>query len=94
MKRITFIKMVTIFSIFTPIGIGLGMILNNIKIEEWIQCLFMSLTVGTFIYIAASEIIVEEFSVSRYIWIKVLALLLGLLLIIIMTVWEISSDNS
>ena len=85
-ERNTFIKMITIFSLFTPLGIGLGMILNNIKIEEWVQCLFMSLTVGTFIYIAASEIIVEEFSVSRYKWIKVISLLFGLLLISLPTV--------
>ena len=86
-----FIKMIVIFSFFTPVGIGLGMVLNTLP--AWIGCVFMSLSVGTFIYIATSEIIVEEFSLTRYKWIKLLFFILGALLIIGLTVYEIANEE-
>lgn len=89
-EKSMFIKMIIIFSFFTPIGVGIGMILNSSS--DWVQCIFMSLTVGTFLYIAASEIIVEEFSISRYKWIKLLFMFLGLILISGMTIWEIAGE--
>lgn len=90
-EKSMFIKMIIIFSFFTPVGVGIGMILNSTS--EWVQCVFMSLTVGTFFYIAASEIIVEEFSISRYKWVKLFFMMLGLLLISGMTIWEISGEE-
>ena len=53
----------------------------------------MSLSVGTFLYIAASEIIVEEFSISRYKWIKILFMLIGAGIIFGMTIWELSGES-
>jgi hypothetical protein len=41
----------------------------------------MAIAAGTFIYISASEIVVEEFSVSKYKWLKYLFFLLGISLI-------------
>ena len=86
-----FRNMIIIFSLFTPIGIGLGMILNSLS--SWVSCIFMSLSVGTFLYIAASEIIVEEFSISRYKWIKILFMLIGAGIIFGMTIWELSGES-
>ena len=40
--------------------------------------MFYSISAGTFIYIAASEIIVEEFSISKNKWIKLLLYFLAL----------------
>ena len=42
----------------------------------------MAIAAGTFIYISAAEIIVEEFSVSNHKWIKFFCYLIGLLLIV------------
>ena len=52
--------LVFIFSMATPIGIILGMILQNGGTIYSI--IFSSLAAGTFIYIAATEIVTEEFS--------------------------------
>jgi solute carrier family 39 (zinc transporter), member 1/2/3 len=53
----------------------------------------MSFSVGTFIYIGAAEIIVEEFSISRYKWQKFLMYLLGGIMIAGLTIWEITSGG-
>lgn len=86
-----FIKMIVIFSLFTPVGLGLGMILN--EGSDLISSIFMSLSVGTFLYIATSEVIVEEFSVSRHKWSKFLAMMVGILLITGFTIWEVAGDS-
>lgn len=82
-----FLKMISIFSVFTPVGIGIGMILS--AFPAWVTSTFMSLSVGTFIYIGAAEIIVEEFSITRFKWQKFIAYLLGGLFITGLTVWEV-----
>ena len=56
------IAMIFIFSISTPLGIGIGWILS--ETSEVLSGVFMAIAAGTFVYIAASEIIVEEFSVT------------------------------
>lgn len=90
-EKSTFYKMVTIFSIFTPIGIGFGMLLSSFP--DWVTATFMSLSVGTFIYIGAAEIIVEEFSLSRHKWQKFCSYLIGGLFIFGLTIWEISGEG-
>jgi zinc transporter ZupT len=89
-EKTTFYKMITIFSLFTPIGIGLGIFLNGFP--EWVTNSFMSLSVGTFIYIGAAEIIVEEFSISRFKWQKFCTYLAGGLFIAGLTIWEIAGE--
>ena len=49
-----------IFALATPIGIAIGLILHSTG--DLIEIIFSSFAGGTFIYIAASEVIVEEFS--------------------------------
>ncbi len=58
--------MIFIFAFTSPLGIGIGWYLSNFS--EIITGVFFSISAGTFIYIAASEIIVEEFSISRNKW--------------------------
>ena len=52
--------LVLVFSVATPIGVGLGMILANAG--DIYEIIFSSLAAGTFVYIGCSEVIVEEFS--------------------------------
>ena len=45
--------------------------------SEVVNILFTSLACGTFIYVACSELVVEEFEDKSYKWAKYLAFLLG-----------------
>lgn len=54
----------TIFTVASPLGVALGMMMTNASLL--LQGIFMSICAGTFVYIAASEIIVEEFSTAEF----------------------------
>lgn len=71
--------MVTIFAASTPVGIMVGWWLSNTS--ELLSGIFMAIAAGTFIYISAAEIVVEEFSVSKHKWVKYLFFLIGVFLI-------------
>jgi len=64
-----------IFAFATPLGISIGMAVSNSS--ELLEVVFSSIAAGTFVYIACSEVIVEEFSTPSYKWIKMFAFLLG-----------------
>lgn len=64
-----------VFSLSTPIGVGIGMIIS--KESDLTNVIFNALAAGTFIYVAASEIISEEFSSLKYRWYKMAALVVG-----------------
>mmetsp|Transcript_17402 Transcript_17402/g.19530 ORF Transcript_17402/g.19530 Transcript_17402/m.19530 type:complete len:367 (+) Transcript_17402:36-1136(+) len=69
------IVLLCIFSAATPIGIGIGMLISGES--EITEIIFNSLTVGTFIYIACSEIIAEEFSNPKNKYVKMGVFILG-----------------
>lgn len=79
-------NLIIIFSCFTPIGIVIGMFL--MKTTILIEAIFLSLSGGTFLYIAASEVIVEEFSVTKYKVEKFIMFLIGALFIAILAYLE------
>ena len=54
------------------------------------EIVFSSLAAGSFVYIACTEVIVEEFSIPGNRWLKLLALLLGAA--IITCLWFLDSD--
>jgi len=61
------IFLLVVFAAATPMGIILGLILQGTSTMT--EIVFNSFAGGTFIYIAASEVIVEEFSMpDRYKW--------------------------
>jgi zinc transporter 1/2/3 len=81
------IRLQLVFSFATPIGIALGMLLQSAS--AMVEIVFSSFAAGTFIYIAASEVIVEEFSILGHKkWIKMLAFALGAALITCMWLIE------
>ena len=63
------------FAMATPLGVVIGMLVVNAG--DIYDVVFSSLAAGSFVYIACTEVIVEEFSIpgNRY-W-KLLAFLLG-----------------
>mmetsp|Transcript_29522 Transcript_29522/g.33826 ORF Transcript_29522/g.33826 Transcript_29522/m.33826 type:complete len:139 (-) Transcript_29522:53-469(-) len=64
-----------IFAFATPLGIAIGMVFSGTSSLS--DIIFSSLAGGTFVYIACSEVIVEEFSTPNYKWIKLIFFLLG-----------------
>jgi len=66
-----------IFSIATPLGILLGHLLNGL--DEIVGAVFMSLSVGTFVYLGIAEILFEEFSLTKNKYLKSVGFTLGFL---------------
>ena len=81
-------QMILIFALATPIGVGIGMAVVNAG--DIYNVVFSSLAAGSFLYIACSEVIIEEFSIpgNRY-W-KLLAFFLGATTITLL--WFLDSD--
>ena len=73
-------KLLSVFSFTTPFGIILGIAISQAD-SPLAKGIFFSITVGTFLYIAASEVIVEEFASKKYKKTKFVAFLFGCALI-------------
>ena len=73
------VSLLVFFSTFTPLGIIIGMLLKSG--DELIEIIFSCLAAGTFIYIAGSEIIVEEFAMPDGKCIKFLFYILGIVIV-------------
>ena len=58
--------MIVIQACMNPIGVAIGWILSDQG--PLVEGIFMSISVGTFIYIATMEVLVEEFNLKRYQW--------------------------
>ena len=86
-----FIKMLIIFTFFTPIGILIGMYFS--KSGFLIEGIMLSISSGTFIYVSTSEVIVEEFSSKGRKHIKFLFYLIGGFLPILLFILEPNQMN-
>ncbi len=69
------IVLLAIFSVTAPIGIIIGMQISDSN--KLVDTVFLSISGGTFIYVACSEIIVNEFDKGTKQWVKMLLVLLG-----------------
>lgn len=69
-----------IFASMTPLGTILGIFVNGMS--ELVNIVFMSLAVGTFLYVACSELIIEEFQVRDHKWLKLAAFYGGAIFIL------------
>ena len=63
----SYLLLILFFSLIGPIGVFLGILLSKTA-SECVEGIFLSISTGTFLYVACSEVIVEEFSspVKRY----------------------------
>ena len=86
-----FIIMILIFAFITPVGIAFGMALTSIS-SDVVAGIFLSISVGTFIYIACSEVIVDEFSNPENKYFKFLSFLLGAAIVIALTLIEVYTE--
>ena len=89
--RKQFIIIILIFAFITPIGITLGMALTSIS-SNTVAGIFLSFSVGTFIYIACSEVIVDEFANPENKYWKFLCFLLGAAIVITLSLVEVFTD--
>ena len=74
LKRL--VIMITIFGLIGPLGIALGMILRATA-SDTVEGIFLAISVGTFLYIACSEVLVEEFEHPENKYIKFCAFMIG-----------------
>ena len=70
------IIMVMIFAFIGPVGVAIGLILSETA-DEIIQGIFLAISVGTFLYIACSEVLVEEFENPKNKYLKFMMFMLG-----------------
>jgi zinc transporter 1/2/3 len=75
---------------FTPAGIILGLFFTSNKVVE---AVFLAISTGTFLYVACSEVIVEEFAMSRYKYQKFILFMVGGILIGSLSLLEALEDN-
>jgi zinc transporter ZupT len=78
--------MIILFSIFTPIGISIGLIVASSNLL--VQGIFLAMSAGTFLYISASEVIVEEFSLTKYRYQKYFLFMCGGILVGVLAYME------
>jgi len=89
--RVTFVRLILLFAFFTPVGIIIGAFLASSS--KLVEAIFLALSTGTFLYVAASEVIVEEFAVTKYKYSKFICYLLGGILIAALAVIEHSGEG-
>lgn len=82
-KRTFVTMLLIIFASATPIGLIIGMLI--MESPPLINIIFSSLAGGTFLYISASEVVVEEFSIPHNKWVKLAGFILGALIIAFVT---------
>ena len=87
-----FVINILIFSCFTPVGIMIGMALTSFS-NDYIAGIFLSISVGTFIYIACSEVVIDEFNKKENKYIKFLFFLLGAGIVLALNLLELLSDS-
>ena len=68
--------MILIFGLIGPVGIAFGMILKATA-NEIVEGIFLAISVGTFLYIACTEVLVDEFENSENKYLKFLAFMVG-----------------
>lgn len=79
-----------VFSLTAPLGIIIGIVVS--ESNKLVDVVFLSISGGTFLYVACSEIIVNEFSRGQYRWAKVLFIVLGIAVISLL--WLIEGEHN
>jgi len=73
------ISLMAMFGIFTPLGICIGWSIDDGS--DLTELIFNCLAGGTFLYIACSEVIIEEFSLPNLKVVKLIVFIVGIALI-------------
>ena len=76
-----------IFSMMGPFGVLFGMFLSSMT-NKFIQAIFLAASSGTFLYIACSEVITEQFEKKESRVVKFICILLGGILTAVLAYFE------
>ena len=71
-----FYLIIILFSIVGPVGVAIGIVLAETA-GELVEGIFLSISTGTFLYVACSEVIIEEFSTPEKRYLKFALYLVG-----------------
>ena len=71
-----YIIMVMIFAFIGPFGIALGLIISS-NSNDLVEGILFGISVGTFLYVACSDVLVEEFENRNNKYIKFILFILG-----------------
>lgn len=71
----SFIRLILLFSMFTPFGVMLGYFIGNMS--HLIKGICLGLAAGAFVYVSGSVVIIEEFTVTKYKYSKFFCYLIG-----------------
>jgi zinc transporter 1/2/3 len=78
------IRFLSIFSAMGPIGVALGMAVNEFA-GPIVDAIMVAVVAGTFVYVGATEVIPEEWEESEHKWKKFAALMGGIISILAIT---------
>ena len=87
-----FIIMILIFAFITPIGIALGIALTSLS-SDTVAGIFLSISFGIFIYIACSEVVIDDFASPEFKYPKFLCFLLGAAVVIALSLVEFYTET-
>jgi hypothetical protein len=92
-EKCTYFGLIILFSFITPAGDTLGLCFAGTS--KLVEGIFLALSagihlliLGTFLYVSASEVIVEEFSLSQNKWWKYFVFIIGAFITAILKVIE------
>ena len=83
--------LILFFAFIAPIGVGLGILLSKTA-NDLVEGIFLCMSTGTFLYVACSEVIVEEFSTPNKRYIKFSLYLIGIFFAVGLTLLEYYLD--
>ena len=83
------IKYLSVFSCMGPIGVALGMAVNEYA-APIVDVLMLAVVAGTFVYVGATEVIPEEWEDGQHRWAKFAALGSGIVSILVITQYTMS----
>jgi len=86
------IKYLSIFSAMGPIGVAIGMAVNEFA-SPVVDCIMLAIVAGTFVYVGATEVIPEEWENSENKWIKFFALMTGIISIFAITQYTMTLES-
>ena len=81
-----FLSMALLFGAIGPLGVVIGWVLSELAIDL-VQGIFLALSTGTFLYVACTEVIVEEFDGEDR-FLKFGLYLIAAVLIVALTIFE------
>ena len=86
-----YLSLISLFSFIGPAGVLLGILLSKTTSEN-VEGVFLCISTGTFLYVACSEVIVEEFSNPNKRYFKFLLYFLGIFFAVGLTLFEYYTD--